>query len=54
MAGLRRHGNVRCQPQSWKRRRNAVVLAHNYQPPEIFHCVADVVGDSRRLAAQRR
>src|SRR5262245_24027839 len=28
-----------------KRARNAVVLAHNYMTPEIFHCVADVVGD---------
>lgn len=33
-----------------KRARNAVVLAHNYQTPEIFHCVADVVGDSLALA----
>lgn len=33
-----------------KRRRNAVVLAHNYQSPEIFHGVADVVGDSLHLA----
>jgi quinolinate synthase len=35
-----------------KRRRNAVVLAHNYQTPEIFNCVADVVGDSLALARQ--
>jgi quinolinate synthase len=33
-----------------KRARNAVVLAHNYQTPEIFHCVADLVGDSLALA----
>jgi quinolinate synthase len=35
-----------------KRARNAVVLAHNYQTPEIFHCVADIVGDSLALARQ--
>src|SRR5205823_10297986 len=33
-----------------KRTRDALVLAHNYQTPEIFHCVADVVGDSLALA----
>jgi quinolinate synthase len=33
-----------------KRERNAVVLAHNYMTPEIFHCVADITGDSLALA----
>lgn len=35
-----------------KRHRNAVVLAHNYQTPEIFHGVADIVGDSLALARE--
>ena len=35
-----------------KDERNAVVLAHNYQTPDIFHTVADIVGDSLALARE--
>jgi quinolinate synthase len=35
-----------------KRERDAVVLAHNYMTPEIFHGVADIVGDSLALAIE--
>ena len=35
-----------------KRQKHAVILAHNYMTPEIFHGVGDYVGDSLGLARE--
>jgi quinolinate synthase len=37
-----------------KKEKNAVVLAHNYQMPEIFHGIADIAADSLALAVEAK
>ena len=46
------HAPYVAEIQRLKQERGAIVLAHNYQTPEIFHGVADLTGDSLALARQ--
>ena len=48
----RGHAPLIAEINRLKRARNAVILAHNYMTPEIFHGVGDYVGDSLGLAKE--
>jgi quinolinate synthase len=46
------HAPIINKINSLKKEKNAVILAHNYQTPEIFHGIADIAADSLALAVE--
>ena len=48
----RQHAPLIAEINRLKREKNAVILAHNYMTPQIFHGVGDYVGDSLGLAKE--
>lgn len=47
---LRYKAELAAEIEDWKRKRNAVILAHAYMEPALYHSVADFTGDSLGLS----
>jgi len=52
MADWMRHAPYVHEIRRLKQERDALILVHNYMTPDIYHSVADVVGDSLKLAME--
>lgn len=46
---VRRKARLAARINTLKRRKNAIILGHNYMEPAIYHTIADFVGDSLEL-----